>query len=739
MVDEFYYFDSTGKEIVPPFENHGWALPPKCYIKIGEPSFEPNDLWDLYYGQMLVKVVVTEFKDNIEIKTYDTVYSKFSVVGYLKELPWNHFKTYLDTSDVYDKLKSTFPDDKNWGSSGVEVVDGTKLCHNTNLGLTVKEVDSKWDTNYSGYGGIEGLWHYYKDSIISNLRPVFRLNRVDEKRNEYGTNGRFGDTLISGVIDLRDKSFAKIIIECQRTGKLPISFDRGWADKTLYGPEHRVILNGDCNSEYREPDKLIVDLAFSNNIYELMNPSDTIWNRLMDSKSGKYYKGEPALILFGGGGSYYGLPDKDNPDSIPGLNCDIYDYGKDIEFKNYYLNLQNYMLSKKTGGFVRIRFRVDAKRNWNGFVHDDYDDFFIQNVYTFLEKDYKNPDLSISKVHLLNPYSIIHNLRYISFPVVLNLCHGRDTNYSFEMFIKIKNNNQISIDNYEWYPWYDPGYLFGTNYFYRDRGTVPMYNVFYGLIAMPDMSMHSFEDYPFKGNNLFLIHGAAYRLAKNVHKREDDYYENNDIYSLEYLNFGEVFAYDKPEPQNDVEIESEGEVLGLSLPGNTDGFASWENSYGAQSGSGQIAIRFESYSSPDTIYGFQAYFPDVYQSPNTIGFSIYMNNANNLPGELITSSVMIRNTAYDELSKENKNSGYITYLYGSDYDTLQEPLQLDHGIYWLAISQFDETALNLGASGYRMGMITTNYDMESNGANGTNILIEDCWKLLLKDDNRLIQ
>ncbi|MFH1049353.1 MAG: hypothetical protein V1779_00320, partial [bacterium] len=726
---EYFYYDSTGDEILPPFDTNTWALPPKSSIKVELSPFVPNDLFDSNYGRLIVKAVLTEYKDSIEVKSYDTVYSKINVIGRVEDLPWEHFKTYIDTTDTNDKLKYIFPDDRFWGSSGVEIVDGTTFCHNTNLGYSTQKNTIKWDTMFT-QGHPEGILHTYQDSLITNLRPVFRLNRVNEKRNEYGTNGRFGDTLISGVLDLKDKSNVKIIIECQRSGKLPIAFDRNWADKTLYGPEHRVILNGDCYSEYREPDKLIVELAFSNNLYELMNPSDTIWNRLRDSKSGELYQGEPALILFGGGGSYSGLPKKGNPDSIPGLNCDLLDNGKDNEFHNYHIYLPDYMLNKEKGGYVRIRFRVDAKKHGNGFVHDDYDDFFIQNVYTVFYSHF--PDYDVSNINIVNPYSIIPKLRNIRLPVVTHLSRLSDSSQNMSLFVKIKNLNEVSKDEYETHPKYDPGYLFGTNYYYRGGQVFPS-NFEYKLHSMPNIYMYKLDGFPYHGNVQLL------KQCLIEYPNDDSNPENNNLYSTDELNFGDVYAYDKAEEQNDVEIESEGDVIGLSLPGNADGFATWENSYGSHSESGQIAIRFQSYGSPDTIYGFQAYFPDVYQSPNTIGFSIYMNNANNLPGDLITSSVMIRKTEYDELSKENKNSGYITYLYGSDYDTLQEPLQLDYGTYWLAIAQYDETPLNLGASGYRMGMITTNYDMESNGANGTNILIEDCWKLLLKDDNRLIQ
>ncbi|MFC2130034.1 T9SS type A sorting domain-containing protein [Bacteroidota bacterium] len=730
---KIFYYDSLYNLKNPPFDTNGWAIPPRSYIKIYFPEYSPNDLYDSHHGKYLIKAVPNEIKDSVFIRSYDTSYANFNVVGWIKSFPWDHFKTYIENTDDSIKIKQTIPDDKYFASIGVELVDGMDYCNNVQLGYTIKRTDISWDTNFTGMGGIEGMYHYYKDSLIRNVRTVYKMNRVNYKGQDYQANGRYGDTLISGLLDLRDAENVNINIECERAGKIPISFDRGWSDSVLYGPEHRVILNGDCNYEYREPDKLIVELAFSNDPYILINPSDSLWNRIKQPGTNNIVQGEPALILFGGGGHYIGLPDSENNDSIPELICDISDDGKDDAFIKYKIKIPDYMINEKTGGYVRLRLRVDAEKNGNEYVKDDNDDFFIQNIYTIIDPD--EGDLSVVDYRVLNPYTILHRdiFKLSSISVISNTNYTGSSHY----YMNIKGQEQLSRDEFEYYG-NDNLYFFDGNYFCRRRYFKNKSNIDV-KIDIP-FGIHWLNDNLKNRKKLDCITYGFLKEASFNYLRElsDEIYENNYLINFLELHFDDFYAFDNPEPQNDVEIETSGEITGISLYGYSDGIDSHISSYGFPkgNGSGQIAVRFEAYR--DTIYGFQVYFPDVSQSPDEIVFSVYYNDSTNLPGGMLPASFMKRKTAFDELSGENKESGYITYLYGSDADTTQTPLFLDYGTYWIALSQLDEQGLNLGASGHRMGMVTTNYDTENDGDNGTSILIDDCWKTYSKTEGKLI-
>jgi hypothetical protein len=196
--------------------------------------------------------------------------------------------------------------------------------------------------------------------------------------------------------------------------------------------------------------------------------------------------------------------------------------------------------------------------------------------------------------------------------------------------------------------------------------------------------------------------------------------DNDTSSTVVNLKFGDVFAYDNANnPQNDMPEKQFSGVSGkgLSLHGNSfagygkiNGYSSFiMQDYAStpleqtnSSGPGSIAMKF-SLNQPDTVYGYKAYFGDNSTTYDDISFALYKDINN--PGTEIQNSKMFKFRGYDDQRKKYLWNEYITYL-------LPKPIVLQPGNYWLGISQLSSNPLNLGASKSRMGMRTTNINVE---------------------------
>ena len=102
----------------------------------------------------------------------------------------------------------------------------------------------------------------------------------------------------------------------------------------------------------------------------------------------------------------------------------------------------------------------------------------------------------------------------------------------------------------------------------------------------------------------------------------------------------------------------------------------------------------------DTVYGYDALFGTINQSPDHIALSIYKGQADSdIPSEEITSSRLDRQRGRDDRTDKLVYGEYVRYL-------LKKGIVLPKGTYWIAIAQLGETGLELGGSKQRTGLRT---------------------------------
>ncbi|MBM2816876.1 MAG: FlgD ig protein [Ignavibacteria bacterium] len=459
---------------------------------------------------------------------------------------------------------------------------------------------------------------------------------------------------------------------------------RGWRDDYIIGPEGRVVLNGDIEQQYSEPDKLMVEFVAADEAHlsKLVNVKEENWNVHPRTGGLEPIKGNPAFTIFGAGGFRRGFDENDYNKPLTyseGLRADLLDDGFDDQYKKVAIVIPDTFVSL---GLLRIRIRVHANNNGvKGLNYDDDDTFYIDNIK--LVKNIEKPDIGITALNVRNQYTIIPAKQARKIPLsvgISNYSNIQGTNFSVNTKIAAKGTN---------------------NYLYNETIKIPSINPISDLeLSLPPLDMNIFKGY----TNL-----QGITIIKNYANQEDADSYNDTLYSLFRIRTGKVFAYDSPDnPKDDVGDFSGIWYQGLSLKGFSTGDGSFESSFGTNggSGAGQIALRFD-LNTTDTVYGIQA----LYSWCNTldeIKYSFY-NDRNNLPGDLIQGSVINTVRCWDDITNNGPISNeYITSLY-------KKPVILPAGRYWAAISQLGETGINLGGSKSQMGLTTLSYDSLNQG------------------------
>ena len=310
-------------------------------------------------------------------------------------------------------------------------------------GATLEDASN---TVYQPHFNIHAEWDNVKKTYVltkqnSKVLKLNTYNEIDDKPwMNYGQRG--GDYIITKIIDIRKATNPYLTFLYQRGGNTG-GTNTGKSDSTFWGPEFRVIEKANPLVEVRKPDQLLIEFisADSVNLNKLTNPQSSDWNVHPQRNGTPFVTGNPALSIFGGGGSRIGFLENDKDSALTfdeGLRADMYDVGNDDRFERAVVYIPEQF---HKNGFIRIRFRVDAERNGNpNIVKDDNDDFFLDDIRIVGNGQH---DIALNSLYIQNPYSILNiNTKY-EIPFYSNISSVYPIKGdSFNLKIRIKPANQ---------------------------------------------------------------------------------------------------------------------------------------------------------------------------------------------------------------------------------------------------------------------------------------------------------
>jgi hypothetical protein len=681
------------------------GVPPYAFVRVEFPPFEANEFIERHIGR-LRSVVIFEPKtpDGQSLGDQwpfdDTTRVTLFVVRRLAE-----FNDDVREFHVIDGVP--MPSVKKWVSLEADVVSGDEVCYNP-----PPPRGEYAAANNPGF-------------VLSS--PVIRLNRVMLSGDDWPGLPN-GDQIISFPIDLRQRKGAVLSFSVQRTGKPAENwYDRGWSDNQNIGPEPRVVLNGVVTSTFgAAPDELRLEFArpSSDGLSNVTNV--TQWN-FHPRPGGQPITNNPAFTLYGAGGYTRGFDSLDyNLPLTPaeGLRADLFDDGKDFEFRKIFVPIPDTIINWPNEGAKNFRFRlwVRAKRDASSPPppDDDEDNYFVDNVRILFPTEVT--DLEVSAVRVNIPYTMLPASQATRIPISVKIANNTGLaagGFYIVLTIQREGDPQILHASSKYIP------LMGGN---RE-------------VEVP------FPDWDARNNGAGP--GRYIIRARLVIPGGDLEPLNDENYTIFDLKFGDSFAYEvNPEElgasKNNVPDQQFSGIPGRGLnlfayPQGPSYNVTTAYGFPGGDGSGQLAMKFQ-LRAQDTLYGYMAFFGSLNQDFNFVSFNTYRGTA--LPsGDAIAGSTLSRIRGFgDTLVAGNwqplPDGRYDRFT----YYILPRPVVLPAGTYWAAVAQRGSVGFELGASKSRMGIVTTNVTtIPVPGMQNYNLLIDKALRrrqgLALVNDN----
>jgi len=688
----------TATEMPFPGPNSLNGIPPYGFVQVFFPPFEPNEFVNNHIGRLRAYIIA----DPTHPRTNETLGDSwpFDDTASVRLFSMKRLDDFNDDVTSYHIVnRAPMPSTLKWVNIDAEVSSGDDVSVYPLPPRGTYPPTNNFDFNFQDPD-------FTRDTRES---PVIRMTRRTLAGTEPAKSPG-GDQLRSFPIDLRGRYGAVLSLSMQRNAKRD-DWPRGYGDQELVGPEPRTVINADPFSVWTlgraassPPDELTVEFAqpSPDGIRYITNIDDKRWRVHPRRDGAKPVTNMPVLSLYGAGGYLVGWLESDrdsalappaNP-NLNGLRPDIFDDGIDFEYKKFFLAIPDTFIKSENEGAKNFRFRLNMQARDNkkciACIPDDDDPYFVDNVKILFPSEVTDIEMSLVKV--LWPYTIAPASQGIKVPVRVKI--SNNTNVAappFRVKVQIYRNAGDPA----------PVYCRTENIPFMTGRT----NV---TIPMPNWDARRTGD-----GEYFML---ANLLFGDVNNPDQDLEPRNDTnFSFVTLKFGDVFAYDPEQnPRNDVPDNAFTGIPGSGLRlfgfayggmgnvnGNSGGYD--ENNYGAGyvggSGSGQIAMKFTLYQR-DTIYGYSAFFASLNQAFDDIACAVY-RDANGQPSSTrVPNTLIYKLRAFDDIRRDGFWDEYTTYM-------LPEPVVLDAGSYWYAVSQLGETGLELGASKSRMGMRVT--------------------------------
>lgn len=707
-------FDGTGFKGIPSYK----------FVQVYFPPFEPNEFIPSHIGRLRAYVQAEPFTPDGESLADAWPFDDEANVNLfvLRRLP--SFSD--DVTEYHNVYGVNMPSVWKWVNIDAEVVNGEVVSENPlpPRGRYNSSYEAKFDQN--------GYIYDRTYTSISIESPSIKMNRITLNGADpipaviTGRAGN-GDEIRSFPINMVGQYKSILSVSVQRTTK-QTDWPRGWMDRTMVGPEPRVISFGKWNSPYTAslavcaaPDELAVEIAkpSDDGLNDITNLPDANWSihprrfGLTPVGSGSIAK-NPAVTVLGAGGYRIGFLETDKDSSLTledntggklnGLRPDMFDDGVDHQFKKYFVQIPDTFIRWKNEGARNFRFRlhVFAKNDYKNCnpagpsLPDDADDFVVDNVSITVPKEV--PDIEVAAVNVQWPYTMAPASQATSIPINVSLSNNSSRNApSMTVKVKIYRADNFGV------PEKDPIYCRAENISNLNGG------------RQLDVSMPAWN-----ARKSQTSAKANYRIEAMVVMAEKDLNSINDTnFTNISLQFGDVYAYDPivDQPisnvQDFVRIGGRGLNFFASNYTSGSGWPAWnsvEDAAGATggNGSGQLAVRFNVLNT-DTLRGFQTFFTGLSQSPEPIQVMV-IKDKGGIPGDI---QAIVPGSWYATTRGYGQIMGYEKYV------TLDiNPIELTPGTYWLSISQLGEYGLNLGASASRMGMKTMNVYQAPNGKFG---------------------
>jgi len=682
------------------------GVPPMGYTYIAFPPYTPDFESDIGRQRLEIRagILANSESDIEEGWIFDNIAStEINILNQLSELI-ESFDEYEVVDDVPQPISS------RWINEGGVIANG-RTVSDYPLGPPWEVVTSNPET-YPNF----------------NMRqPTLEMNRFDLKNNDWdirdGNAG--GDILTSHPINIRDKKKAVLSLSIQRTRKRD-SWDRGYSDLALIGPEPRVIFNGNILDPYTSavaasarPDSIVIEFAkpSEDGIGGIANIGEEDWRYL--PRRGKLptdwdaiEREVPSLAVFGGGGYLSPFYESDidsilhapNSEEMNSLRANIYDTGIDIGFKKYFVPIPDTFTKGPGAENFRFRIRVAATNDQKcvSCIPDDEDNFYVDNI-ALLDGEEENTDLELNKVSIRWPYTSAPRIQASEIPVQVTVSNNSmtDSPFYYTQVIIFKHSLQ------ELTSWHENllDVLLFNDPVYCRRITIPSHT---GMTEQ----VWDFPTFDGAGSGEGLYTMIALcEIPGSLHHK----YNNIAIKEFE-LNFGDDFSYEEYAESNVNSVVKTHYGSGLTAfghviggVGNKDGYVSGfsqvPHSIGdiGGSGSGSFAMSFE-LTTADSLYGYRAFFTLFANALDDIRFSLY-HDAEGVPGNRIVEADKLAKRGWDEKKQQFFAGKYIYYC-------LDKPVALPKGRFWISITQLGETGLELGANTYNGGQRTMNVSVE---------------------------
>ena len=718
------------------------GIPPYGFVEVYFPPFEPNEFVESQIGR-LKAMIIADPKDPQTLQELGDKWP-FDDKDSVNLFSMNRLTSFKDDVTEYHNIyRENIPSVLKWVSIRAEVMPGDGVSRHP---LPPRRL---WDEDMGTYTGFKAA-NNDQEELYS---PVIRLNRIQ--------NTPLCDEIRSFPIDLRGRKLPVLAVSVQRNKNSALdTWDRGWSDGMLIGPEPRCIINSDIYDRFTytrsassSPDALVVELAESSpdQVHGITNigvalpfvPSALRGSWMNHPRRGgaKPVTNMPAYTLYGGGGAEIGFLEEDRDSSLAppqypsgprgGLREDLFDDGIDFEYQKLFVPIPDTFINAPNEGAKNFRFRIrvaatDDKKCVT-CIPDDEDPYFVDNVTILFPTE--QTDVELSSVRIIWPYTVAPASQFVKVPVRAKISNNTSISApTFTVTVAIYRGNYLNHDE-------RPVYCKVEELPYLSTGSEIE-------VVMPDWDAR-------KSGKLA---SGNYHMKGWVSVPDGDLDKDNDTTYYDFkLNFGDIYAYDPwPASSNDVPSfsSSASSGRGLCLQGYSEGgygttsnASQWSAepySFGAEGGnsSGQIAMKFEVFE-VDTIKGYQAYFGEKNMAPDYITFRVYKDQAG-LPGQEVPGSRIARTQrGKDDVRNDYFYGEYVTFLLPED-----EPLILPRGKYWVAVAQLGETGIELGASAYKMGMrITQVYIPPPSGGyvggNGNHLVIHKEFRYKNNYDNLL--
>lgn len=665
------------------------GIPPYEYVQVMFPPFEPNELVvdndgkRYQIGQMRGFII----GDPTDPRTGTKLGGQwpFDDTAAVRLHVMRQHNNFSDDATEYHIVDGVpIPSVQKWVNIDAEIVNG--------------DIVSRHPLPPRGRYAADNNPNFFRSS------PAILMNRKQLNNLDHAPLPG-GDVLRSHPIDMRGRRGSLITFSVQRTRDRAF-WDRGYGDNQLVGPEPRAVVNGDIfapfttgRSASANPDMLALEIMLPSDdgVKNITNVQDARW-RVHPRRGGADAETKvPAVGVYGAGGYIIGFLEQDkdsalaepntNQRELNSLRANIYDDGYDFEYNKYFVAIPDTFINWQNDGarYFRFRLKVYATNDQKCVtcIPDDDDDFIVDNV-RILFRSVEATDIEVSSVKVIWPYTMTPATQATEIPVRVKLTNNTNTTaQGYSVWVKIFKD-------------------------YVEGGfNLPVY-CRQEVVTIHAAGQELEKDFP--GFNARNSGPGNYRARAIVRYEGGDLEELNDTTWTDFeIRFGDAFAYEPMNANNDVSGLRPGRGLNLEGfqdggIGNINGPAGAYNEMVSGAGyiggsvSGQIAMKFRLLQA-DTIFGYQAYFGEINQAPDFIAFSIYRGNQNsNQPISLISESVITTNRGKDDVRDDYFYGEYVDYrlsAYG------KQPLVLEAGTYWMAISQLGETGLELGASGTR--------------------------------------